>query len=268
MSAAWHGLLFALAVGASAGVGAQSPAEPTPGGESSPQVTVDAPREGMARFFDPEDQQFDLSYFLENPRGFLPIPIVITEPAIGYGGGVAGMFLRPRTEAGSEGWSRPDISGVGGFGTENGTWGAFAGDASRWIDGRLKTLAGVGTGSVNLDFYGLGTDLPALDRGCALLAAVQRRHGPGQLAARAEVTVVARLALCLCRRRSEAARRRRLPRARRSARVKISAPTAIVEFDTRDNVFTPTTGLYAESSYLASREALGSSDNFERFEQL
>ena len=72
------------------------------------------PRSGRARFFDPEDGQFDLSYFLENPRGFLPIPIVVTEPAVGYGGGAVGMFLRPRKEAGDEGWARPDISAVGG----------------------------------------------------------------------------------------------------------------------------------------------------------
>src|SRR6185369_15903257 len=51
-------------------------------------------------------------------------------------------------------------------------------------------------------------------------------------------------------------------------RVKISAPTAIIEFDTRDNIFTPTRGIYAESSWLASRSALGSSDDFERFQQV
>jgi hypothetical protein len=51
-------------------------------------------------------------------------------------------------------------------------------------------------------------------------------------------------------------------------RVKVSAPTAIVEYDSRDNVFTPTRGIYAETSYLASREALGASDNFECFEQV
>ncbi|MDM0110235.1 glyceraldehyde-3-phosphate dehydrogenase, partial [Variovorax sp. J22R24] len=53
-----------------------------------------------------------------------------------------------------------------------------------------------------------------------------------------------------------------------SARVKISAPTAILEYDTRDNVFTPTRGVYAETSWLASREALGSTDDFERFQQI
>ncbi len=96
----------------------------------SDAAALDDKRTGKARFFDPADGQLDLSYFLENPKGFLPIPIVITEPAVGYGGGVAGMFLRPRREAGDEGWSRPDISGVGAFATQNGTWGAFGGDAT------------------------------------------------------------------------------------------------------------------------------------------
>ncbi len=50
--------------------------------------------------------------------------------------------------------------------------------------------------------------------------------------------------------------------------MKISAPTAVLEFDTRDNVFTPTRGIYAETSWLASREALGASVDFERFEQV
>ena len=39
-----------------------------------------------------------------------------------------------------------------------------------------------------------------------------------------------------------------------SVDMKISAPAAVLEFDTRDNLFTPTRGMYAESSYLASRE--------------
>lgn len=65
----------------------------------------EARREGLARFF--EDGQLDLSYFLENPRGFLLIPVVVTEPAVGDGGGLAGMFVRPRKEAADEGWARP-----------------------------------------------------------------------------------------------------------------------------------------------------------------
>src|SRR6516162_1339126 len=41
-----------------------------------------------SRFRDPEDGHFDLSEYLLDHRGALPIPIIITEPAVGYGGGL------------------------------------------------------------------------------------------------------------------------------------------------------------------------------------
>jgi hypothetical protein len=113
-------LVLLRALGAPFGALAQLISEPLRGaGIVSDAARIDEKREGSARFFDPQDGQFDLSYFLENPRGFLPNPIVVTEPAVGYGGGAAGMFLRPRREAGDEGWARPDISAVGGWGAQH-----------------------------------------------------------------------------------------------------------------------------------------------------
>ena len=50
--------------------------------------------------------------------------------------------------------------------------------------------------------------------------------------------------------------------------IEISAPAAVVEFDSRNNLFTPTSGMFAESVYLASREELGSTEEFERFQQV
>lgn len=44
-------------------------------------------------FKDPQDGRLDTSRWLLERRGFLPVPIVITEPAVGYGGGVALAFL-------------------------------------------------------------------------------------------------------------------------------------------------------------------------------
>ena len=41
------------------------------------------------KFTDKEDGSFDLSDYLLLHRGALPVPIVITEPAVGYGGGLA-----------------------------------------------------------------------------------------------------------------------------------------------------------------------------------
>ena len=178
------------------------------------------------------------------------------------------MFLRPRREAGDEGWARPDISAVGAFATQNGTWGAFGGDATRWLDGRLRTLFGAGTGQVNLDFYGLGPVVSSLNQAVRyslqFTGAVAQANW--QLAPKSSWAVGVRYIFADVdpKLRDDP----HFPGLADRVRVKISAPTAVVEYDTRDNVFTPTQGIYSESSYLASREALGASTDFERFDQV
>lgn len=257
IGAALAGALVAFAVDAA-----------TPDGtEVGPQAAA-ADSAGHSRFFDPDDGQFDVSQLLEHPYGFIPIPIVVTEPAVGYGGGVAGMFLRPREEAGHEGWSRPNISGVGGFATQNGTWLAFAGDTSRWLDGRLHTTAGAGAGKINLDFYGAGLDLPQLDQ--TFHYSLQFNGGIAQanwqLAQKSPWSVGLRYVY------ADITPELRDPTAQpglpNRTGVTVSAPTAILEYDSRNNILTPTRGLYSETSYLASREALGASVDFERFQQV
>ena len=262
-------LIIAVALGAYAQASAQSPGPPSP--EISPAdqaltTQADSLAEDTSRFF--QDGQLDLSSFLEHPRGFLPIPIVITEPAVGYGLGGAGMFIRPREEAGEEGWARPDISAVGGFATENGTRGAFAGDASRWMDGRLRTQFGGGGGRINLDFYGLGSDRASFEQKVrytlAFTTAIAQANW--QLAPTSPWSLGLRYVY------ADVEPKLRddpeFPGLVDRARVKVSAPTAVAEFDTRDNIFTPTRGAYAESSLLASRESLGANVDFERFEQI
>jgi len=235
---------------------------------ASPGASSTGERQGRARFFDPDDGQLDLSYFLEHPLAFLPIPIVVTEPAVGYGGGAAGMFIRPRREAGEEGWARPDISAVGALVTQNGTSAAFGGDVTRWLDGRLRTLAGAGTGRVNLDFYGLGSDRASFNERVRYAlqfdgAVVQANW---QLAPKSPWSLGMRYVFADVdpKLRDQPA----FPGLADRVRVTVSAPTAIVEYDSRDNIFTPTRGVYAETSYLASREAFGANVDFERFEQI
>jgi hypothetical protein len=260
--------MLLMLVAVSSGAVAQTVSQPSRDAAIVADPTdLSAPREGRARFFDPRDGQLDLSYFLENPKGFLPIPIVVTEPAVGYGGGLAGMFLRPRREAGEEGWSRPDISGVGAFATQNGTWGGFGGDASRWIDGRLRTLIGGGAGQINLDFYGLGSGVSSLNEvaSYSLQFAGVVAQANWQLAPKSPWAVGVRYVYANVDPKPSNATSEGLGD---RIRVKVSAPTAIVEFDTRDNLFTPTRGVYSESSLLASRERLGASDDFERFQQV
>jgi len=157
---------------------------------------------------------------------------------------------------------------VGAFATQNGTWGAFGGDATRWVDGRLRTLVGAGTGRVNLDFYGLGPALANVNEAVrySLQFSGAVAQANWQLAPKSPWSVGMRYVFADVEPslRDNPA----FPGLADRVRVKVSAPTAVLEFDTRDNVFTPTKGVYAESSYLASREALGASVDFERFEQV
>ena len=43
-------------------------------------------------FVDTLDNAFDISYYLYNLHGFLPVISPITEPAVGYGAAGAGLF--------------------------------------------------------------------------------------------------------------------------------------------------------------------------------
>ena len=51
-----------------------------------------------SELFDPKDGQFDVSQMLAKDLGFLPVPILITEPAIGFGGGLAAVFFHDDPE--------------------------------------------------------------------------------------------------------------------------------------------------------------------------
>lgn len=118
------------------------------------------------RFTDPRDGQLDLSEWLLDHRGFLPVPIIITEPAIGYGGGLALAFftesLRDAAKkAGDSGhMTPPDIFAVGAAATDNGTRGAAAGGQWTFLDDRFRYRGGIAKMQLNLDFYGIGGQLP------------------------------------------------------------------------------------------------------------
>jgi len=119
----------------------------------------------MEGFIDQDDGHLDLSNWLVDRKGFLPVPIVITEPAVGYGGGLALMFvsnsLRESAEksAGTGHMTPPDVWVVGGAGTENGTRAAFAGGMRTFDDDRWRYRGGIGRTDINLAFYGIGGDL-------------------------------------------------------------------------------------------------------------
>lgn len=123
-----------------------------------------------SQFFDQLDGMFDASEYLsENVYGFLPVPIIITDPAVEGGLGVMGLFFhetekekitRLQTMKNSQAAAihllPPSISAVIGAYTGNGSYFAGAGHMGFFNQGRVRYMGGVGYGDVNIDFFGFG----------------------------------------------------------------------------------------------------------------
>jgi hypothetical protein len=217
-----------------------------------------------SRFRSPEDNWLDASGFLDEKYGFLPLVIPITEPAVGYGaaGGLA-FLSKPRGES-QTGFSRPNITVVGGLGTENGSRGALVGDVRHWLDDRLQTVVGAVYASVNLDYFGIGQDSVLanhplrynLEPKVGMVEAKYRLGdtrvwaGLSYAFATTEVTFVA------------PAGTPGLPDFRTESNVGGLTPS--LTWDTRDNIFTPTRGTYIEAGAGLFSEALGGDDEFQR----
>jgi hypothetical protein len=100
------------------------------------------------------DNSFDISNMLASSYGFVPIPFLITEPAIGYGGGAALMFVhRTPEELAKMERKTPDLTGVFGMYTESKSWAAGAAHMGFWNDGRIRFRGGGGYLSLNLKYY-------------------------------------------------------------------------------------------------------------------
>jgi len=107
-------------------------------------------------FKDPEDGAFDISYYMYNLHGFLPVPTLITEPAVGYGGMLAGAFFIPKKNQDSTKFQMPDIVGAAGGYTQNHTWFAGAGYIGFWKQDHIRYRGVLGYADVKIKYYGEG----------------------------------------------------------------------------------------------------------------
>ena len=114
-------------------------------------------------FRDTLDGAFDISMWLFDLHGLMPLVSVITEPALGYGAVLAGVYFIPKEKNSENEFKMPDIVGAGGGYTQNGTWFAGAGYAGFWKDDKIRYRGILGYGSINLKYYGAGDGYLAND---------------------------------------------------------------------------------------------------------
>ena len=215
------------------------------------------------RFRDAEDGAFDASDYLLRHRGVLPVPIIVTEPAIGYGGGVAlAYFSQSFEERARESRERgeavvpPDVSIGVGLKTENGTWAGGAGHMGFWDHDRWRYLGFAGRAQLNLDYFSVSGQARAyrLDA-TALMQQLVRRVGDADWFAGARYTYAATDS------RFRAGRPEDVPQ--RGLESAIGKLGLVVDHDTRDNIFTPNRGTFFEMEAAFARGAFGSDDNYE-----
>ncbi len=104
-----------------------------------------------------KDGDLDLSEYMSQAYGFLPVPIIITEPSVGYGGGFSLIYLHDTLTGKKSHTGRripPSISGAIIAKTENGTETLGLFHIGYWLEDTLRTATYVGKPDVFIDMYG------------------------------------------------------------------------------------------------------------------
>jgi hypothetical protein len=223
------------------------------------------------RFVDPDDGQLDLSGYLLEHRGALAVPIVVTEPAVGYGGGLGLIWfsesmraLAQKAQAEGRAPPPPDIYGGAFIATENGTRAGALGARLSFAEDRWRYRGAVAAMRLELDFFGIGGALaPGIGKvgyqleGIASFQELTRRLGRSDafLGVR---WVYLDLANTLGADAPDALHERQ--RSRRS-----SGLGATLAYDTRDNILWTTRGLDLSLDATLYAPAIGSQTRFDTY---
>jgi hypothetical protein len=234
----------------------------------------------MDDFIDPQDGMFDVSHWLAERKGFFPIPIIITEPAVGVGLGAGLLFLHdPLAGKTAEGETfdpqnidqkgriiPPSVSGLFGAYTENDSW--FVGGAHMgvWKNDRVRYTGALAQASLNLKFFGLdGGNGPSSDglrfniASTIFLQEIKFRLKNSDF--------FAGINYLLLDSRIEFDISSSLPVEIPSTRFDntTASVSLLLYYDSRDTLFTPGSGLSAGVKASFFREAFGSDNEFERY---
>ena len=231
-----------------------------------------------SQLFDAKDGKFDVSSLLASKRGFLPVPILITEPAVGYGGGLAAAFFHESAEeaekrqaafeSGEDDISNllpPSTSVVLGAATENGTWLAGGGHQGIWKDDRIRYLGAAGYASINLKFHGIGGDTPLDDapeqyniEGLFILQDIKFRLWDTDFFAGGRYQYLGASVDFDDVEAPPGVRKETLDST-------VSQLGLLLGYDSRDNIFSPNRGIKADFEAMFAGKAIGSDDTFQKY---
>ena len=211
------------------------------------------------------DHKLDLSDWVITAKGFIPVPMLITEPALGgFGGILATVFIKPNTPYldtinGKLVKTRvkPNIYGAAAGYTANDTWlaGAFTtGVLKKW---RANYRLATGLANVNLNFY---RDFPTIGersfefnmKTIPLTAYLIKQINRSSWYAGLDYLFL----------KTELSQSNFDFNTPKEANSIVSRLGLLVEYDKRDNIFTPNKGLFFNTNLGASQDFLGSDYNY------
>lgn len=188
----------------------------------------------------------------------IPVPIFITEPAIGYGFGAAVGYIHARKgesaaasdivpgltngnveDLGSRRQRPPDISGIAAAYTERGSWGVGVGHSASWRHDRVRYFGAVGYTNIDAEFWFLNLPFDAILAGVIVAQDLTFRLGDSNFFLGGKLTYLntdAELKLGL----------EELPLTIADGRVEDLGIALHAFYDGRDNKMTPNTGQFFE----------------------
>ncbi|MDF7822935.1 hypothetical protein P4B35_02840 [Pontiellaceae bacterium B12227] len=223
---------------------------------------------------DPEDGMLDMSEWLSQAKGFFPVPMIITEPAVGYGGGLTLIFIHDSIENRADEMKKrhpdgsikrlppPSVSGIFGLGTENGTWAAGGFHKGIWKEDTIRYTGVYAHIAPNYDFYGTPDSplpmesIPVSFDSDVLFQQVVFRLGDSDFFAGTGYSYMNADAKLNTDRPLP-------PFLGNGAEITSASIPFILEYDSRDNMFTPDRGLNSYLQWSYFDEWLASDNRFD-----
>ncbi len=217
------------------------------------------------KFIDPEDGMFDLGGAIEGGFGFVPVPIIITDPALGVGGGVALTYIHPTDTTLPEGQRPPNsVTGLAGMATTNGSWMAGVGHKHFFGDDQFRYTGLLGTGKLNLDFYGTGPDTASTATSGVEFQSDLLATSHEFTARMFDTPVFLGAGYGIAALQSNFALGTPLPVDPEVLDSTIAGFSVVARYDTLNNQFSPTEGVAVELRSISFNEAVGSDFDFVR----
>jgi hypothetical protein len=216
------------------------------------------------KFTDSLDGNFDLSKWLDEAYGFMPVVSIITEPAVGFGAAGGLLFIhRAEEDRGKPLTSPPSMSAAMGFYTQNKSWGTGIFHEGHWRKDSIRYRGFLGYVSMNLAYYppilsdyGIGIDFNL--EGGGLMQRIEFRVKETPVFLGAEYTFFTNTVTFEFL--------ENIPVDPRELDFRVGGLSPFVNYDSRNSSFTTDRGIRAQAKYDIYAKAFGSDDDFNKFE--